>query len=508
MQSLEKHVNLELDLGNPRMTLLHRAGIAGLWMTLKYFENHQEFAPDLSWKLTPRSVSLHWKGKDLDALESLLRASFRVDSDGLISFAALEPETMDFQNRLTIHQGIRGTFLQHNQFYKGANNVTRTLKVDENSPEMVINYQTITSFAHQTFAASLCDKHGKLLTAPISISGWLNPGSVVRHYAFSNQTGFEEQPEDVLALLFAPIACQYFILRSQLRDKRAQYAVVIPEVTNLEAYAHRRHQLKEIGYKDFHASSLGDAGLKFLTYKSVKKFATFNKVQRCQVLTLGTVAWSSQQKSRTDLYTIEADESICANYQASTTSLVDRIVQSQNSAFIAPSFARELIADNLARGLSWHSGFSEKVNSGELFKKLTYEREGLFNMIESAQWNEESEKLFVEACHEALRMTYGKMSTRAKDKGELPRFDRENERIRSSLGRCKNAETFRQFITDFWSRAGQIQTLQKHWLVILRLITGDKSWKIARDLTLLSLASYKSNRSEIDEELGDFETQD
>jgi len=60
-----------------------------------------------------------------------------------------------------------------------------------------------------------------MLDKPISVAGWLNPGAA-RHVAFSADTSFEETPEQALLLLFAPV-CYYFLLRSKLRDKRAQY---------------------------------------------------------------------------------------------------------------------------------------------------------------------------------------------------------------------------------------------------------------------------------------------
>jgi CRISPR-associated protein Cas8a1/Csx13 len=485
---------IDLHLGDPCMTLMHRAGLAGLYMTLEQLKGETTRPGNLNWKLTPRSIQIDWEGSDFEALDWLLKRSFQISEDGLISLTGLNPKTMGIQTQVTIHQGIRGTFLQHPSTCKSAGVVSKSFLIDEGSPEIIVKYQALTSYAYQDFASSLCDSKGHLLQEPISIAGWLNPGAVVRHVAFSSQTGFEETPEQALVLLFAPIACQYFILRSRLRDKRAQYALVIPEVTDLELYAKRRRQFREFGYRDFHASSFGDAGLSFLTYEKTIDVLKKNKVERCQVITLGTVAWSSQQKTRTDLEIIEANEKICKNYKKSREFFTDRVIQGKESGFVAPSFARELIADNLARGAPWYAELSNKVNSGELFKQLTYEREGLYKMVQSAQWNQESEKLFVRACHEALRNTYGKIGQRAKDKGEIPNFDRENERIRTGLGRCKNAETFRQFITDFWSRAGQIPTLQEHWQDLLSLTTDSQSWKVAKDLSLLALASYKSNK--------------
>jgi CRISPR-associated protein Cas8a1/Csx13 len=331
---------IELHLSDPGMTLLHRAGIAGLWMTLDRLARQPEKVPQLSWKLTPRSVVIDWQGSDREALNALLKAAFGIDTDGLISLAGLGSETMDLQNRLTVHQGIRGTFLQHPSTYKAAGLESKALRFEEDGPELVVNYQTLASYTHQEFAEALCDGKGWLNRDPISVAGWLNPGAVVRHVAFSSHTGFEETPSAALALLFAPVSCLYFILRSRLRDKRAQYALVVPEVKDLELYARRRRQFRELGYRNFYASSLGDAGLRFLTFGSTAEIARFSGVQRCQVLTLGTVAWSSQQKSRTDLHTVEANDRICENYRLASALFTDRIAGKADKTFVATSFAR------------------------------------------------------------------------------------------------------------------------------------------------------------------------
>lgn len=190
-----------------------------------------------------------------------------------------------------------------------------------------------------------------------------------------------------------------------MRDKRAQYALVVPEVTDLEVYAKYRQQpqLRNAGYKDFYASGLGDAGLRFLTYETTAETAKTYKVQRCQVLTLGTVAWSTQQKTRTDLYMVEADAQICENYQVCCNHLSDRVMVGKQGGFVASSFARELIAENLAKFRPWYIGISENVNSNDSFKQLTYERGGLHEMVQKVKWDADSEKLFVQACHEAIR---------------------------------------------------------------------------------------------------------
>ncbi|MDZ8261046.1 type I-MYXAN CRISPR-associated Cas8a1/Cmx1 [Nostoc sp. ChiQUE01b] len=502
-------MKLEFDLGNSSFTLLHCAGLAGLWMTLNQLEIEKVIRPEgLNWQLDNRKVILNWQGNDQIVLEWLLKESFQINN-GLIALRGLDSPTMRKDAQVIVHQGILGTFLQHTSTHKSSGTKTESLSLGEEEKEIQVTYKVLQSYAYQDFTSNLCDKNGQLLTKSISVAGWLNPGAAVRHVAFSSDTSFEEPPENAFVLLFAPIACYYYILRSKLRDKRAQYALVIPEITDLEKYAQYRQdqQLRYATYKDFHASGLGDAGLRFLTLEKTLNITQTFGVPRCQVLTLGTVAWATQQKTRTDMYMVEATDEVCHNYQVCDAWLKDKSVKGKNGDFVVTSFARELIAENLARNQLWYSGISEKVNSNELFKKLAYERGGLYQVIQKIQ-SDEREKLFVQACHEAIKFTYGQISEQAKKRGEVPNFDRETVRMRTGLSRCKNSDTFREFITDFWSRAGKIPTLQEHWQELMEFVLVDKNWKKSRDLALLALASYKGkgvshgddNEDSLDEE--------
>jgi CRISPR-associated protein Cas8a1/Csx13 len=502
-------MQIELDLGNPSFTFLHRAGLAGLWMTLKQLDKEEVKRPEgLEWKLTPRQVRLSWKGNDQKVLEWLLKESFQIQ-DGVIVLRGLDSKTMRKDSQVIIHQGILGTFLQHNSTHKSSGIQKLSLHLEDDKPEIVVSFKALQSYAYQDFASELCDSKGIFLNKSISVAGWLNPGAVVRHVAFSSDTSFEQTPENALVLLFTPVACYYYILKSKLRDKRAQYALVVPDVINLEKYAQYRQnpQMRNASYKDFHASSLGDAGLRFLTYETTAKIADDFGLPRCLVLTLGTVSWSTQQKTRTDLYLVEADAQICNNYKICDAWLSDKAAIGNDGGFVATNFARELIADNLARVKPWYHGFADKVNSNELFKQLTYERGGLYQVIQKIE-SDEREKLFIQACHEAIKFTYGQISHRAGDRKEFANFDRENTKIRTGLSRCKNSVSFREFITNFWSRAGCIPTLQEHWQDLMGLVMDEKEWKKARDLALLALASYKgkgvtdsSEKTDTDEDL-------
>jgi len=57
-------INMELKLFGPGMTSLHKAGLAGLFMTLRSFEERNRKIDGLSWELLPDKVRLCWqKGK-------------------------------------------------------------------------------------------------------------------------------------------------------------------------------------------------------------------------------------------------------------------------------------------------------------------------------------------------------------------------------------------------------------------------------------------------------------
>lgn len=490
-------MKLEFDLGTPGLTLLHKAGLAGLYMTLQQLESEipsGQRPGHLNWTLSKRGVCLQWQGNDYEVLDWLLQESFQLD-DGLISLRGLDSKSMSRDAQVILHQGMLGTFLQHGKTRKVAGERTQALMIDEDKPPIVVSYKALDRYAHQGFARELCDRKGKWQKRPINIAGWLYPGATVRHNAFTGDTGFAEPPEMALLLLYAPVACYYYILRSRLRDQRAQYALVIPEIIDLEAYAQCRlnPHYRYATYKDFHASGLGDAGLRFLTQQATAETSQMLAVPRCQVLTLGTVSWSSQQKTRTDLLIVESNYQACKNYRICSNAFPPYLSVNAKSgeSFMVTSFARELIAENLARNRPWYMGFADWVQSNEQFRQLNYERGGLYEMVVRSEMGEK-ERLFVQACHEAIRITYYRLYKKADDRNEYANIEREVTRIRTRLSRCKNSETFREFITDFWSRAGRIPTLQEHWDELMELVMDPQQWKKSRDLALLALASYKS----------------
>lgn len=499
----------EFHLSNPRYTLLHRAGLAGLWMSLFQFEQ-ENFQPDnLHWRLYPQGLTLEWEGIDLDVLDALFKQAFQIDDDGMIQLRGLNPQKLPLEERLICHEGIINTFVQHTSACKSPSKQPKQKSFfeEEDKPGtgITISYRDVRWYIHQDFAKSLCNKQGELIDGFINVAGWLNPGAAVRHVAFSQQTSFEELAVDALVLAFAPVACCYFRLRSHLRHERSQYALVIPEIDNLEDYAqYRRGSYRVVAFRDLYATGTADAGLRFLVADQTTTTLEEYHVQRCQVITLGTVTWSKQQKTRTDLSIINPAPETQETYRLARQLLPDRELDGEYGRFVISSLARELITDNLVNSRHWYAGFSSTINSNALFEQLSFERGGLNAMVHSVgQWSD-TEKRFVMACHEALSRIYGKVKEDVLEQanrnkassefinGELRRkFNQKAIQIRAEINRCKNAATFRRFITQFWSNAGQLPTLHAHWSELMELAVNPKTWSLARDLALLALASYK-----------------
>lgn len=485
---------IELNLNDPGMTMLHRAGLAGLYMTLKALTKRyptlKSRQSNFKWVLTHDGINLYWEGNDRAALNWLLTESFQISRDGLISLAGLENQTLE--NQLVTHIGMSNTFLQHSSVLKFDGKLSQALTI--NGLEVIVACNKAKYYIHQNFARRLCNTGGQLLTRHIGIGGYLYPGAAIKHKAFS-KTQFKETLERTIALLFAPIACLYFIYpKSRLYETKTQYCLVIPEIMDLKSYAKQRKKLNSWNYLQFSSSGFSDAGLRFIANQKSTDLAQTSNFRSCKVITFGRTKWTSFQKVRKRVEMIKLSDSVVRNYQLCNSYFSNRVVEWEKGNFIAASTVRELIAENLARGFPWWFNFTDTVKNQELFKLTSYEKEGLEKMVRNADWDEQAQILFVKACHKGLLQIYGKLYDKPKESNYIL-IQRENERIRSGLIRCQNSEDFRHFMTaSFWTKAGNISILAEYWEELMPLTTKPDNWKLARDLALLSLVSYKSKK--------------
>lgn len=477
---------IDLSLNAPEMTLMHRAGVAGLWMTLRqlenYYPNPSQRSGNLTWSLSRQSVSIFWQGCDQTVIDWLLRQAFQVDEQGLISLAGLNPTIMSFQAKLTTHHCILNTFLQHNKFCKQGKKHVENISLGRRS--LSFRYSEVISYAHQSFAAHMCDERGNLVTEHIPIAGWLYPGAVVRHARFGEKTKYEESLELAFALLFAPIACRFYFLLPTLIQKTLQFALVIPHVADLELFAQYCWSGNKSQYESFCALTAEEAALESLAALALISPLEEGKVRRCSVTTFGTVDWAKQQKTRLNIITVEVTKTALQEYQLSRNCF-------RNPERTSPSYTHAIVISNISRGLAWWDGLFEKTKTLDTFRLVARERQELFKMAENTQFENSSYVFFIKACHEAFKKTYAKIYGRASENQHID-IEQKNIRIRSELNRCKDSKSFRRFLNDFFAKAGTNSVLEERWEELLPLLTGMADWRLTRDLFLLSMASYPS----------------
>ena len=163
--------------------------------------------------------------------------------------------------------------------------------------------------------------------------------------------------------------------------------------------------------------------------------------------------------------------------------------------------ARELIAENCAAGRVWYQGFGDAMADKNVRQNLIYEGRELAEMLVQSKLAEQ-DRIFVQACQEAWRRRMGQLGQRAKsentDFGGL--INRERDRLRSALLRCKNADTLRETVIGFWSRAGSLEVLRDNWPSAMQFFSA-ADWKKGKDLALLALVAYKPSDKQEEEAL-------
>jgi CRISPR-associated protein Cas8a1/Csx13 len=507
-------MEMTIKLNAPGMTSLHKAGLAGLYLTLRAFEETQRKIKGLEWKLEPTQVTLNWQGeKPREAFAELISKSFWLD-DGFIRLTGLEvskPPTPDQKHHL--YTALLNSFLQFGPHRPTGGKKNISYEIDDR-PCWIKDFAPIKEFRHQFAAGDFIDDDGSFKES-IEAAGWLYPGGGQRHVVH-NDTKLNESPELALALLFAPVGVIYYTIKSRARGRKARLAMLVPEIKDLALYADIRQAFASHGVFEMTASSASDAALRMLTAieanRASNTFAQFfDGSFVCRVITFGIVSWNEKQKTRTYVRSIFSGYLPgFENYRKAAAIFKNRWqrVQAKRDRrgneieperFFVTSFsAREFIADNIAQGKVWYHDLATYLSHKDTREQIQYERKELSEMVEIASYEDENERLFIGVCHESWRRRLGKLGQRAASENasfqSLVR--KESEKLRTSLARCKNAETLRETVVDFWSRAGANEALRGEGLAKLLPLFDEKNWKKARDLALLALISYQPQNEE------------
>ena len=140
----------------------------------------------------------------------------------------------------------------------------------------------------------------------IAIKGNHIPGLVE---CFAHGT-YKESPQGFLALLFLPIACNYY----QLPGYRS--ALVIPEITNIPEWVKQRQRYPSRNYNNFRSSGAGESGLRFLLQERLIQNNRKIRVNYCEVYKLGKQQWDkSQSYLKQAVYRVKVSDEILEIYQ-------------------------------------------------------------------------------------------------------------------------------------------------------------------------------------------------
>lgn len=509
---------LKLSLSNPGMSDLHKVGLGGLYMTLQSLDQKKKKIAGLEYTLDTTSVILNFDDKKLGkALEELIKYSFQIDKTGFFYFPALELNGVQtIENKLISHKAIINSFYQHGS-HRTKENIQLNLSKETEIPYIVENFPKVSWYVVQDIVKDLLNAKTGLFKNEIDIIGWMYLGGSVKHSAL-NDTKLSEKIETAFLLLYSCIGCIYLsikVFNEQLR-KKVRACVVIPSISNLESFSKNRSKVAQLKELRITMAGLSEASL-FLAqefYMSQNTLGT--KSSFTTVIGVGDTKWNTQQKSKTSLKKYKIDnKDIIDNYKIITTILKPRYqilkeekdkkgkIKIPERSYISIPISKELFCDNLTSGKSFYEGFHRLViptkdKSGKLMYRIKFEQKELNEVVEKINYDHEGEKIFIKVCHTAWKHRLGKLGTDSKKSGGgsfKNLVDRDFERLRVSLSKSKNLESFRETITDFWSRAGNIPELRDGWDKIMFLLEPDH-WKKGRDLALLALVSYRPEKKE------------
>ncbi|MGD9932892.1 MAG: type I-MYXAN CRISPR-associated Cas8a1/Cmx1 [Dehalococcoidia bacterium] len=514
---------LRIGLEQPGTGPLHRAGVAGLWMTLAEIERasaqrtlrDELLALGGSWERDSLGVTFSWNDDPAPFFERLVRASFGLTEDGRFHFLALgHPDAWPDRGTL-LQEAMLATFLQHGNTRKadGSRKPSGGVVSVVDEVETVFPFRRVTAYSQQTGGQQFKPGTSK------AIAGWQHPGAAVRHVAFSAGTAVIESAASALALVFAPVGAIFFRVRQRGEGVRPQFCLSVPDFDDLAIYSEAREYWLTRPAYDYIASGTADAGMRTLAILAVEDRFMASGIHRCDVVSFGTVPWSKQQKTRVDVFEV-------ADLGADTLRLYALALQ-----FFPPvrrQWARDanpsdganwywetspvlaLVAANLARHTPWWRGFQGITADRERRTQLSDHEAALRRARPNSAtgvtalvgrpeaFDDSAQRQFVTACHEAWERNLGRLGQRSRERGESFRdlAGREREQLRVTFSHCKNAATFRRAITDFWSRAGgALPALQAGWHEVMPFL-GEAQWEEGRDLALLALASYPGRHHE------------
>lgn len=523
-------VELTMDLFAPGMTPLHRAGLGGLACTLKYIErayDRGELSDDEvpggpwdgghpPWLMGAHTIILKWGNTPKDYLEKLFALAYQTGDDEVILMRGQYGDnTPSLEIRAALQDGLLRSFYDHGPQSRGIGE-GRSGQITVDDKPLSYQYVPVKWYKHQRDGAKLAFAS---LDGAQDISRMIYPGATERHNGVAG-TSWAEPALTLIPLLFAPVGC--IALRAGGKEVRIQgkkmfkpgAVILIPDIQDIACGLVLIPALVPGNVQATRVLGSSDAVLDAEVRLRASAYHELSGLAGIRTLWCCATTWNARLQPPSATHYLDqrtANVRMLDQYATARTEMPPRIAQTtkrENAGrgknkittehveyFWAESNVRPLVADNLAAGKPWYLGF-HKLMGGSVkqkdshCRKTAFERKGLHAMVQKMTWDDDAERSIVEAVHEAVRGRYGKIAEENKGKpvAMKNRWAGEYDHWRLTFVGAKTADQFRSAFANLVSRSKN-KTLMEAWRSILPLLRPDK-WQLARDLSLLALASY------------------
>ena len=505
---------LTYQLTDPNFTIYHRAALGGLAATIRAWDGN--FPEGIQAKIDSNFLQITWDETltEQEALSRILAASFKLTEDKLIELPGqfIGEDRADL--RLAVHEGLCLTFLQHNKMRPGEKDPRLfPLKVEGEENSQPITYKAINSYAHQKAQGTgLLDivKKGEAGKFPLIAT---IPQSVIPG-AMTGKKALQASAKEVILLLYLMVGSVVFLLRPRTYKEKAQYCIIVPDVTDLLEFADSMQSLTSStqNFQRFSNTYLGrvvggveEAALSFLIDISANKIRD-SGIAGCQAIAMGKVAWDKNQINRSLSIKVGGKYPEINVFRAAKQYLggSKRITSSEGKSFVIPSSPLpELIAANLAsEQRHWCAHFKDLVAKKEDFKNMLFQREGMNKMVKEIK--DQTDQIIIRAFHKAWEMTMGQIGDRARENNlDFKRLvGVRREKIRNEILRLKTSDSIANWFLQFCANAtkGNSLALSREELETIReFIFNSRNAEKLQNLLLFALISYVSDKSKAED---------
>jgi len=495
-------------LSDPGYTVYHRAALGGLAATVRAWQdedNDVDPPAGIAATLTSDSVELSWTNglPTNEVLRRIVAASFRRTDEGLIELAGHNIREDQRGLRLAVHDGVMKTFLQSKDSRK-AEKIGKPFTIhspDDDAPQ-VFMYQPVNSYFHQS-----ADEKIKVLikdgVARVELMQWIIPG------AQKGARALEASPQDAFLLLFLMVASATFLIRPRDPRKNTHSCIVIPDVSDLRAFAKSLHSIAAVGrgtegltdsYVGHVVGGAEEAALRFLIDLKAFDVARERGVKGCLAITMTKVAWDKKQFNRSMIARLRETYPELSIFLAANQYLGERRTsknrKDQTQVWLS-SYVPALVAANLAGEPKrhWCANFRTLVHNNEDFTRMCIRkvREGL--QMVNKEVKDADDRLIIDIFHKAWNLSMGVMGERANREGFSANdlFSDRRERMRNEILRAKSTEQLAGWFLRFCTSAARrspIPSLKHENERVRRFIFDRHNFDRFQNLCLFALLTY------------------